>query len=525
MMRLLILLIALVFTTRHVLFIWVVPHLLSVTSPVKQHQPIQWTASQGTTQETCPPNIILVVADDLGFNDISTPEHMGWVETPHLHKFAEQGTEYQAYAAHPMCAASRAAIMTGHSGYEFGFEFTPMPPVMDQVLPFFNRQPYAKTGLKFHTRRQSSTLDPDLRGLPLEAITIPEMLKEYDSYHIGKWHLGRGPLLPVNQGFKESLLMTSGLLHAADAPEAVNVKHDSLQDKLIWSAMQYAVQWANATHNLGPFEPSGYLSDYFTDEAVKVMKAHETGNCNPYFLYLAHWDVHSPYQADKKYYRPGEYSTHAEDIYAAKVRAIDASVGRLTEAMGENTYMFFTSDNGGASGAYIPHLNSPYRGWKMTMFEGGLRIPLMVSPPLPFGNTSHIVSHHDFFATFVHLALSSPPKPVLVPEVPKGSIILGTAPHETFIWKQGANSAIREKEMKLISTSNQLWLFNLTADPLEAHNLKDTYPDLRQDLQKKLGNVKHPAPLWDWTVRVPILIDKDDSQHIEQGDEFIYFQN
>ena len=132
------------------------------------------------------------------------------------------------------------------------------------------------------------------------------------------------------------------------------------------------------------FKPGGYLTDYWTDESIKVIKANKN---RPFFLYLAHWGTHTPLQATREDYEAvGDIKPHRKRVYAAMVRAVDRSVERImetleAEGLADNTVVVFTSDNGGAGYIGIDDVNSPYRGWKITMFEGGLRVPMFVKWP------------------------------------------------------------------------------------------------------------------------------------------------
>ncbi|GIR71678.1 MAG: hypothetical protein CM15mP74_29290 [Halieaceae bacterium] len=132
------------------------------------------------------------------------------------------------------------------------------------------------------------------------------------------------------------------------------------------------------------FEPGGYLTDYWTDESIKVIKANRN---RPFFLYLAHWGIHTPLQATRADYEAvGDIQPHRLRVYAAMTRALDRSVGRVMaaleeEGLADNTIVVFTSDNGGAGYVGLAEVNAPYRGWKITYFEGGIRVPLFVKWP------------------------------------------------------------------------------------------------------------------------------------------------
>ena len=242
--------------------------------------------------------------------------------------------------------------------------------------------------------------------MPPSEITIAELLKQrdYHTVHIGKWHLGRANgMAPEDQGFDESLLMASGLYLPKDDPEVVNSKQDfDPIDKFLWRALHYS-----ASFNGGEtFEPAKYLTDYYTEEAVKVIEANRD---RPFFLYLAHWAPHTPLQATRADYDALDHiGLHRERVYAAMIRALDRGVGQVLEALRangleENTLVFFTSDNGGAGYIGLPGVNQPFRGWKITLFEGGIHVPYFLKWPahIEAGQTVRDppVHHFDFFAT------------------------------------------------------------------------------------------------------------------------------
>ncbi|MEW6019949.1 MAG: sulfatase-like hydrolase/transferase, partial [Pseudomonadota bacterium] len=267
-------------------------------------QTIEWAQGPATAPAgDRPPNVVIILADDLGINDISTfggGVAGGLVPTPNIDALAARGANLtQAYAGTAACAPSRAMIMTGRYPVRHGFEFTPTPGGMSRVLPLFYND-----GSRPHqmlTDPEAARNMPDFadQGLPGSEITLAEVLKTrgYHNVHIGKWHLGDGPEFGANaQGFDESLLLASALHMAEDDPGVVNAKieFDPI-DKFLWARMQHA-----ASFNGGPmFKPPGYLSDYYTDEAVKVIEANRN---RPFFLYLAHWGVHTPLQATKADY-------------------------------------------------------------------------------------------------------------------------------------------------------------------------------------------------------------------------------
>ena len=305
-----------------------------------------------------PPNIVVIMADDLGYNDISTfggGVAGGRLQTPHIDALAAQGAVFrQSYSGASTCAPSRAMLMTGRYPSRTGFAYTPMPPSMGRAVSIVAADMDRTLPDPLYDAEASATKPPyERQGLPPEEITLAESLKArgYHTVHIGKWHLGReNGMAAHEQGFDESLLMASGLYLPEDHPDVVNAKLDfDPIDRFLWSALAYANCYNSG--NSDRFEPGGYLTDYWTDESIKVIKANRN---RPFFLYLAHWGIHTPLQATRADYEAvGDIQPHRLRVYAAMTRALDRSVGRVMaaleeEGLADNTIVVFTSDNGGA---------------------------------------------------------------------------------------------------------------------------------------------------------------------------------
>ncbi|MCL9998609.1 MAG: sulfatase [Erythrobacter sp.] len=511
-------------------------------------RPVSW--DQGPTQATAPladrpPNIVFILLDDLGYNDITTfggGIAGGKVPTPNIDRLAAQGAIFsQAYSGTGTCAPSRAMLMTGRYPTRTGFEFTPTPDGMTNVLAAFaaDRKQSHLPPLKVNSEVNDDDLPFRNKGLPGSEVTIAELLKQqdYHTIHIGKWHLGNSPqFLPNAQGFDESLLMHSGLYLPEDDPNVVNAPLDfDPIDKTLWAAMSFA-----ASYNGGePFKPGGYLTDWWTDETLRVIEANRH---RPFFLHLAHWAPHTPLQATKEDYEAvGDIAPHHARVYAAMIRAVDRSIGRVmdkleAEGLADNTIVVLSSDNGAPGYIGIPEVNAPFRGWKVTLFEGGIRVPMFVKWPARIARGTVVdtpVAHIDLFPSLAAAAGVPLPRDRVIDGVNFMPAAFGTGPlkrkDDAIFWQSGAYRVVRAGDWKLQVDGNQnkTWLFNLAADPGERSNLAGQQPQKVAQLKALLAaHHTNAAPsLWPHSLISPVVIDKTIDQPVAKGDEYILWPN
>ena len=515
---------------------------------VAPYQPIEWQSGPTIAAKPIserPPNIVVILLDDLGINDLSTfggGVAGGLVPTPNIDRLAQSGAIYtQSYSGTGTCAPSRAMLMTGRYPTRTGFEFTPTPDGMARVVSTIanGMDAGALPPLEFNRGEDQSGPAYEDQGLPGSEITIAELLQDqdYHTVHIGKWHLGRrDDFLPQAQGFDESLLMQSGLFLAEDDPNGVNAKLDfDPIDKFLWAAMQYA-----ASFNGGdPFEPGGYLTDWWTDESLRVIEANKH---RPFFLYLAHWAPHTPLQATRADYEAvGDIEPHRLRVYAAMIHALDRSVGRVidkldAEGLSENTIVVLSSDNGGAGYVGLPDLNAPYRGWKITLFEGGIRVPMFIKWPARIAPGTVIdtpVAHIDLMPSLAAAAGADLPSDRII----DGQNILVEAtgdgiiqrPNDAIFWQSGFYQVVRAGDWKLQvnGRQNKAWLFDLAADPTEQNNLAESRPEKLAELQALLDahQAESVGPLYPHRLESPIPIDKTRVDNVLEGDEYIIWPN
>lgn len=525
---------------RHELVLAAVSLRTDLTRDIAPNHPVVWSqAEAGAGPGDRPPNIVLIVTDDMGMNDLSLfgdGPAGGTVKTPHIDALARQGAIFRnGYAGNATCAPSRAMLMTGRYGTRFGFEFTPTPEGFGQVVSmFYNRDRPLHPMIVREGRGEAPPFEE--QGMPPSELTVAELLKArgYHTVHIGKWHLGRtNGMAPHEQGFDESLLMASGLYLPEDHPDAVNARLDfDPIDRFLWAAMRYAVSFNGGAW----FEPDGYLTDYFTDQAVEVI---EKNRDRPFFLYLAHWGPHTPLQALKADYDALSHVTpHRARVYAAMLRALDRSTGRIMQALkenglDENTLVIFTSDNGGAGYIGVPDVNEPYRGWKMTFFEGGVHVPFFMRWPgrIPSGSEIAVpASHLDILPTAAAAAGAAVPSDRIIDGrnlLPLATGQAADVSRKALFFRADHYQAVIAGGWKLQRSNNpaKVWLFHLEDDPTEQVNLAQANPEKVAELMALLDahNAEQAPPMVPVGGEVPVLVDKTLADEATPEDEYIYW--
>lgn len=406
------------------------------------------------------PNIILILADDLGYGDIGAYGCRD-IQTPNIDQLAESGIRLtQGYVSHPFCGPSRAGLMTGRAQQRYGFrENPPIQPKSREI------------------------------GLDVDEETLGDVLTRagYLTAAYGKWHLGASEVFhPNNRGFREFYGFLSGGHHffPEQYPEQMKA-WANLETPPVAELYGYATPLEIDGIDLPPQE--GYLTDLLTMRAIAFMKRSRK---NPFFIYLAYNAPHVPLEAPKEYLE--KYSSIQNENrrkYAAMVDNMDWNIGRLLAALGEtgkreNTLVVFLSDNGGPlhSGAN----NGPLRGAKGSVTEGGIRVPFIFNWPgrLSAGRELDVpISSLDLLPTFAALAGVEPAGKPLdgIDAWPwlqgKGSGV----PHQQLFWEnfQAQQTGMREGDFKLVRLkNNQPWeLFNLAEDPGEKNDLSRQMPE------------------------------------------------
>jgi arylsulfatase A-like enzyme len=512
-------------------------------NPVAATRPVYWAQGPATQPSgKRPPNIILIVADDLGINDITVEGpgsgvDSGLVPTPNIDAIALQGAQFmQGYAANSTCSPSRAAMMTGRYPTRFGFEFTAVPGQLAKYVPRYSPKgrPYPTL---YHADRQRHVPPMASMGMPASEVTIAEMLKQsgYHCIHLGKWHLGEAAgMRPEDQGFDESLGFLPGAAkYLSGGTVDARLTGDPL-DRFLWLALTDAVQF-----NGGPrFHVGEYMTDYLSREAGAAIVANRN---RPFFIYLAYSAPHTPFQATKSDYQElPAIADRKTRVYGAMIRALDRGVGQVMEALkaqgiDANTIVIFTSDNGGAWYAGLPDINKPYRGWKGTFFEGGIHVPFFIRWPGGIAAGQRLsmpVQHFDLYPTVAAVTGAGMPEDRQMDGINLLPFLTGMAAppaHRTLYWRSGEYQAVRDGDWKLQVSQNpqRVWLFDLATDPTEQTDLSTLRPDVVEALRAKLisHNAEMPDPLWPALLEEPIRIDVPADAPWEAGQEYVYWPN
>jgi arylsulfatase A-like enzyme len=424
-----------------------------------------------------PPNILLILADDLGYADLSA-QGCKQFQTPNIDSIATNGVRFtDGYVTNSVCAPSRAGIMSGR--IDIGFEAN---------IP---EDPNPNTGL-----------DANLK-------TMADMLKGagYSTFCIGKWHLGADPqFYPTQRGFDYFCGLRAG-----SRSYFPNAAHDASNSPRRIEMNGRDVQF------------EGYLTDYFTDRAVELIESHaEKSPDKPFFMYLSYTAPHAPMEA-----RP-ELSakfTHIENekrrIYAAMVTSLDQGVGRVLDSLKknnllENTLVVFLSDNGGPIAANGSS-NGPLKGQKGSLWEGGVRVPFLIqwTAKIPAGQVrADVVSSLDLVPTFAAIAGTQPLDKAtginLIPHLESGGKKVGD---RKLFWRRAKMQlcALRSGSFKWSEErkKGERSVFDLGKDIGEKTNLVTQMPELSEQLKQEYEQ-------WERTVPEPAFDEKWDEKKEKQ---------
>lgn len=410
-----------------------------------------------------PPNVIVIFTDDQGTLDTGAYGATD-LKTPAMDKLSETGVSFtQFYAASPVCSPSRAALLTG-------------------------RDPN-RTGLGANAPSQ-----PGPGGLPSEEVTMAEIFRDagYATAHIGKWHLGYSPgQLPNDQGFDYSFGHMGGVI-------------DNYSHFYYWGGPNQHDLWRNGDR---VYHDGAYFPDLMVQEATGFMKENRD---EPFFLYYAINLPHYPYQGDVEwleYYRE-QGLPYPRDLYAAFLSTMDERIGQIVRAveelgLREETLIVFQADHGHSTeerahfgGGYA----GEYRGAKFSLFEGGIRIPAIVSMPgtVPEGEWRDQMAHGtDWLPTVASFAgIQLPDRRFDGEDLREVILTDAPSPHEELFWKFREQWAVRKGEWKLIGNpwdttergdaprGEGLFLANMRMDPTEQTDYRESHPEVVAGLEQ-----------------------------------------
>ena len=445
------------------------------------------TAASRDAAAASKPNIIYVLADDLGFTDVACFGSK-YYETPNIDRLAAQGMRLTCYHNCQNCTPTRAALMSGQYGARTGV--------------------YTVGGIeRFDWQQRPLRPVNNVTELPLDKITIAQSLKAagYRTGMFGKWHIGeKGAHHPAQRGFEEAIV-------------------------------SMGVHFNFATNPKTPYPKEQYLADFLTDRAVDFVRRHKD---EPFFLYLPHFAVHVPLSAkpeliQKFKAKPG-VGGHNNPTYAAMIASVDESVGRVMAVLdelklAENTVLIFSSDNGGVGGYAREGLtrgaagditdNTPLRSGKGSLYEGGTRVPFIVRWPgvTKPGSASDVPAIHvDLYPTLLEIAGAKRPEnyPLdgesLAPlfrdaqaSLKRDAIFqhfpgyLGIGQNQ---WRTTPVGLIHAGDWKLLEffEDHRLELYNLREDIGESKNLAASNPAKARELHERLvawrKEIKAPMP-------------------------------
>lgn len=426
-----------------------------------------WLLSAAVAQQPPRPNILYIMADDLGWKDVGF--HGSDIKTPNLDQLAQTGIRLEHYHAHPWCTPSRAALMTGRYPFRYGLQTIAIPSAATY-------------------------------GLATDEWLLPQALKDvgYKTAIVGKWHLGHADrkYWPLQRGFDYQYGPILG---------EIDYFTHSAHDTVDWYRNNELVN------------EEGYVTTLLGQDAVKLIDNHDPDT--PLFLYLAFTAPHAPYQAPEE--ALAQYANIADPnrrAYAAMITVMDEQIGHVVEAlerrgMRENTLIVFQSDNGGprsaqvtgevdTSGGTIPADNGIFRGGKGSLYEGGTRVvalanwPGQIEPDSVADQPMHII---DWYPTLTSLAgaPTDQAKPL------DGLNIWSALANNQTIDRDAIGfdvepfrAAVHEGDWKLVwqvTLPSQIELFNLARDPSEETNLADRHRRIVTRLKQRVETASREA--------------------------------
>ena len=495
-------------------------------------------------KETKKPNIIFILADDYGIVDtqayaakfLKTSIDSTFYETPNINKLMKEGISFSQAYANQLCSPTRASILTGKHASRLGFT-TAMP----HTNTYYNQNLSIPKGYFANDvleHKDNILIEQALKNgisnsavpagknvqLDLDELSIAEVLTDYESTFIGKWHIGgfgaKG-FQPSDNGFKTLAYFDGGGSAYFNWRNGWNQKSKARFPKIPQEKWEIG--------DAGKETGEEYLTDDLTQQALIYLDNKAKDNKKPFFLYFSHFAVHSPYQGKKEeivYFNSKKtkgFNNQNNAIYASMIKSMDRSVGKILDklketGLEENTLVIFMSDNGGIDGEITPDGNGtenhPFLGGKACLTEGGIRVPLIFKWKGKFEEGKWVdipVDCTDIFSSIVEVAGYNS-KSVVQENKLDGESVIGlltdtqntkkTYTKDTHFWHYPFNviyknpfdgyaltphSAIRKGDYKLIfDWYGRLYLFNIEKDPFEKNNLYSLEKEKSYTLFKEL---------------------------------------
>jgi arylsulfatase A-like enzyme len=471
------------------------------------------------------PNILFIVIDDVGKSEISSYGSTT-MKTPHMDQIGAEGVRFaDCYVTAPVCAPSRAGMMTGRHPDRYGFQTQPMEVYPNNLPSYWFGKYMMNTGEFVVTEKPRFPPEWQMakQGLLPTEINLAELLKMrgYATACIGKWHLGYDKdHIPNNRGFDYQYGFYGAFSlysEKRDETNMVSYIQDSFSAKHQWKIGRS--ETSAIRRNDKVIKEKRYLTDAIKEEAVEFMAQHKK---EPFFLYVAFNAAHTPFQAPRYYYELYEDTPEKNKrVYYAMINALDDAIGEIMDKLRmlkleDNTIVYLISDNGGALYTKATD-NKPYKGGKLTMFEGGVNVPFFMKwkGKIPAKQVyQNPVSAMDIFMTSVGLAECKLPDERVYDGVDLLPYLTGNKeglPHDKFYWKADHINAMRSGQWKFLQSIRDGWieLYNVGEDKYEKIDLHYVKPEVLDQLQKQfdiwLKDI--PPPLWPRIMDYKIIID------------------
>ena len=468
-------------------------------------------ADKSRTASGAKPNVIVILADDMGNGDISAYGNK-LIDTKNIDSIGKDGVTFTSgYVSAPLCSPSRAGMVTGRYQQRFGFE----QQVSSGAFPEMN-QAYDMDGKPNGLIGEEESLR---RGVPLTEKNIGELFKagDYNTGIVGKWHLGHGEqFLPQNRGFDYSNVFygnTSLQIQDLSNPDYISLKVDFHDEAPVTAWTRAGLNQIRENGKI--VQVNQYLLDHFRDRAIDFI---EDNKNKPFMLYMAMNSPVPPLQVPIGYFEKlrKKIPNINERAYNGLVLAQDDAVGAVLEklkatGLDQNTIVVFLSDNGEAESR--PGSNAPYQGGKYSTHEGGIRVPFMMKWPghiKPGSVYDKPVISLDILPTVAAAGgvSTKDAKPLdgknLLPFLEAKN---DAAPHEALFWKLGQESAVRKGAWKLwLNTSTgSSALYRVSEDVAETKDLSAQHPDIKSELQASYDAWNKELPVRGWTNVSPVF--------------------